>query len=704
MKERKICTRTIELGHSQLVLETGKIAKQADGAVTVRYGDTVVLVTAVSDINPREGGDFLPLSVDYREYTSAAGKIPGGFFKREGRPSEKETLTSRLIDRPIRPLFPDGYCYETQVLAFVLSSDQENDADVLALTGAGLALYASNIPFKQPVAGVRVGYINGELVINPTFKMLEESSLDLVVAGTSSAIVMVEAGASEVEEDIMLKALDFAHLNIKKIISAMTEIRNEIGITDRIFTPSTKNDTVYAKVNSLFYDKLFEAVHVVDKMERRDVVNALSKQLMDGLSEEELLNKNEFLNAFTDIQKKIVRKEVVHEKKRPDGRLPDEIRKITCEQGVLPRTHGSCLFTRGETQAIVSATLGTPADAQRIDALEGESSKRFMLHYNFPPFSVGEVWMLRGPKRREIGHGALAERAIRPLIPKEEDFAYTLRIVSDILESNGSSSMASVCGGSLALFDAGVPMKAAVAGIAMGLMMEGDKYTILSDIAGYEDHFGDMDFKVTGTRNGITALQMDIKIEGVNMDIMRQALEQAKTGRNRILDIMDSALPAPRPEISIYAPKMVTLVIDKEKIRDVIGSGGKTIRSIIERTGTEIDIEDDGTVNVSGVSGEAVERAVAIIRQLTEEAEIGKTYLGTVRSLKEYGAFVEILPGTDGLLHISEVADYRVKNIMDELEEGQEILVKVIGIDERGRIKLSKKDAVQEIEKNNQDC
>ncbi len=698
MREKKICTRTVDLGHSQLVFETGKIAKQADGAVTVRYGDSVVLVTAVSDSNPRTGGDFLPLSVDYRENTYAAGKIPGGFFKREGRQTEKEVLTSRLIDRPIRPMFPDGYNCETQVLAFVLSWDQENNTDVLSVTGAGLALYASNIPFPQPVAAVRVGFVDDEFVINPTFEMLEESCLDLVVAGTASAITMVEAGADEVEEELVLKALEFAHESIKKITVAMTEMKNEMAVVDREYIPPVKDNSIFDRVNSEYYNKLFDAVHVVDKMERRDIVNAIKKELEESLSEEELLAKEDYLSALGDIQKQIVRKEIIEDKIRPDGRKPEEIRKITCEQGVLPRTHGCSLFTRGETQAIVTATLGTPADVQRVDALEGESSKRFMLHYNFPPFSVGETWFMRGPKRREIGHGALAERALRPLLPSEEEFAYTIRIVSDILESNGSSSMASVCGGSLALFDAGVPMKSAVAGIAMGLMMEGDNYTILSDIAGYEDHFGDMDFKVTGTRKGITALQMDIKIEGLNTDIMKQALDQAKAGRFHILDIMDSALSEPRQSISMYAPKMITMIIDKEKIRDVIGSGGKTIRSIIERTGAAIDIDDDGTVNVSGVSGESVEQAVAIIQQITEEAEVGKTYLGTVRSLKDYGAFVEVLPGTDGLLHISEVADYRVKNITDELEEGQEILVKVIGIDERGRIKLSKKAASQDID------
>jgi polyribonucleotide nucleotidyltransferase len=685
--------REVTLGSRTLSIETGKLAKQADGAVVVRSGDTMVLVTACHSANPREGIDFLPLTVDYREYTYASGRIPGGFFKREGKPAEKEVLTSRLIDRPIRPLFPAGWRFETQIVSLLISADTEHDSDVLAITGASAALALSSIPFRKTVAGVRVGLIEDAYVINPTYAERQQSTIDLIVAGTQDAVVMVEAGAREATEEQVVGALDAAHAAIRQIVAAIDDLKAACGKPKKTVARKEIGHDFYREVEEKVYVPLAEAMRLPDKLANYASVDKVLEELVASIPEGEVERRVEAKQIFKNLKEKVLRDEILERGKRLDGRRFDEIRPIWSEVGILPRVHGSAVFTRGETQALVSATLGTEDDAQKIERVEGETYKRFMLHYNFPPFSVGEVQFLRGPGRREVGHGALAERALAPLLPSDETFPYTIRIVSDILESNGSSSMASVCGGALALMDAGVPLKAAVAGVAMGLVMDEPtgKWAVLSDIAGAEDHYGDMDFKVAGTRTGITALQMDIKVGGITMDIMRKALEQARVGRLFILDKMTEALGGPREQISAYAPRIVTIRIPTEKIRDVIGPGGKTIRMIIEKTGVKIDVEDDGRVNVASADETAAARAIAMIQELTATPELDKAYLGRVERITDFGAFVEIMPGVDGLLHVSEIANYRVKDVRDELAEGEQIMVKVINIDPSGKVRLSRK-------------
>jgi polyribonucleotide nucleotidyltransferase len=688
------------LGRFKLSIETGRLAKQADGAAVVRLGDTVVLATACAQREPRPGIDFLPLTVDYRENTYAAGKIPGGFFKREGRPNEKEVLTSRMIDRPLRPLFPEGYGCETQVIGLLLSADMENDSDHIAIVGASTALYISDIPFDSPVGAVRVGFWDGQCVVNPTTAELRtRSRLNLLVAGTEDAIVMVEAGASEISEEEMVRALDEGHAVIKQIVALQKELRARVGKPKRALAKKEIDPSFVAWSEAEMTGPLLEAMRIKGKIESYARMKQVRDDFMARFPEAEADKKALVPAVYEGLREKIMRSEILDHNRRHDGRRFDEIRAISGEVGVLPRTHGSAIFTRGETQALVTVTLGTSEDAQIIDIVqEAESHKRFMLHYNFPPFSVGEVKFLRGPGRREIGHGALAERALREMLPPEEQFPYTVRVVSDILESNGSSSMASICGGTLALMDAGVPLRAPVAGVAMGLVKEGDRYAILTDIAGVEDHYGDMDFKVAGSRQGITALQMDIKIGGITSEIMSRALEQARQGRLFILDRMAEALPAPRPDISAYAPRILTIKIPVDKIRDVIGPGGKMIRSIVERTGCKIDIEDDGRVAIASVDETAARKAIAIIEELTATAELNKTYLGKVVRVVDFGAFVEILPGTDGLLHVSEMATHRVQDVRSEVKEGDQILVKVVNIDPSGKIRLSRKALLTEAE------
>jgi polyribonucleotide nucleotidyltransferase len=688
---------SINLGGRELTLETGKMARQAHGSVVVRYGDTVVLATACMDSRPTEK-DFLPLTVDYREYTYSAGKIPGGFFKREGRPSEREILTSRLIDRPLRPLFPEGWSTETQIVAMVLSADSENDPDVIGVTAAATALYISKIPFTRPIACVRVGLIDGKLTVNPTVAEQKTSLLNIVVAGSDEAIVMVESGALEVSEETVVDALEFGHAEIRKIVAVIRDLYARVHPEKVAVQPPAFDEALYNNMSKTYGDRLRDALDTKKhpKAESYGLVDAILKEILAAVPEEDEDKRKLAHRAFERLRERIFRDDMLLRHRRPDGRAFDEIRQITCEVGVLPRVHGSALFTRGETQALATATLGTKEDMQRLDLLfEEEAFKRFMLHYNFPPFSVGEVKFLRGPGRREIGHGALAERSLSSLLPPEAEFPYAMRVVSDILESNGSSSMASVCGGSLALMDAGVPLKAPCGGIAMGLVVEGDKYAILTDIAGAEDHYGDMDFKVAGTRQGITALQMDIKVEGVSVKMMREALAQARKARIEILDIMDRTLGSGRSEISTYAPHLYMLSIPTDKIRDLIGPGGKKIRSIIEATGVKIDVMDDGKVHVFANNGTAAEDALKMIRDVTATAEIGKTYLGKVVRIAEFGAFVEIFPGTDGLLHISEIAEQRIRAVRDELKEGDQILVKVLAI-EGNKIRLSRKAVLRD--------
>jgi len=686
-------TRDISVGGRTISIETGRLAKQADGAVLVRSGDTVVLVTACAAANPREGIDFLPLTVDYKENTYASGRIPGGFFKREGKPTEKEVLTSRLIDRPIRPLFTSGWRHETQIIALVLSADAENDSDVLAITGASAALGLSTIPFTRTIAGVRVGLVEGDYVINPTFEQRRNSRLDLIVAGTSDGIVMVEAGAKEVGEEEMVQALDTAHKAIKDIVAGIEALTKQAGKTKKTVAAKEIDAAFKKAVHGKAYEKLAAAMRIHDKLENYATVDKVLEELVAGYDETDADGRANAKSVFKELKEHVMRDEALERGKRLDGRAFDQIRPITIEVGVLPRTHGSVVFTRGETQALVTATLGTADDQQKIETMDGEVWKRFMLHYNFPPFSVGETGRMTGPGRREIGHGALAERALFGMLPAEEKFPYTVRIVSDILESNGSSSMASVCGGSLAMMDAGVPLKAAVAGVAMGLIMDeqSGKYAVLSDIAGAEDHYGDMDFKVAGTREGITALQMDIKVGGITTEVMRKALAQAKDGRFFILDKMEAALKTHRSDVSRHAPRIVTIKIPVDKIRDVIGPGGKMIRSIIERTGVKIDVEDNGTVNVASADEASAAKAIAIIQELTATPELNKTYMGKVQRITDFGAFIEIMPGLDGLLHVSEIAHYRVKDVRDELKEGDQVMVKVINIDPSGKIRLSRK-------------
>jgi polyribonucleotide nucleotidyltransferase len=684
-------------GGKRLSFETGNLAKQAHGAAVVRMGDNVVLATGVSNPDPREGIDFFPLTVDYREYTYAGGRIPGGFIKREGRPSEREILTSRVIDRPIRPLFPEGFHCETQVIAFVLSADTENDPDVVAINAASCALTISDIPFQGPIGAIRVGLVNGGFVVNPTYSEMRDSLLNIMVVGTADGIVMIESGAREVKEETVVDAIDFAHTEIKKICATINELREKAGKPKRDVTPPEFDQTYYdrlkKKIGSDLSERLDTQRHV--KSESYTLVKDLKKKLLAELPEEDEEASDKLEHYYEVLRERIFREQVIGRKRRPDGRAFDEIRPISIEVGVLPRTHGSAIFTRGETQALVTTTLGTSEDMQRLEVFEGEAKKRFMLHYNFPPFSVGEVAFLRGAGRREIGHGALAERSISSALPSEEKWPYAIRVVSDILESNGSSSMATVCGASLSLMDAGVPLKAPVAGVAMGLVKEGEDYAILTDIAGAEDHYGDMDFKVAGTRDGITALQMDIKVSGITAQIMREALAQAQRGRLYILDKMAEALGAPREKVSAFAPRIYTLQIPVDKIRDVIGPGGKMIRSIIEQTGVKIDVEDTGRVNVASNDEASAAKALQMIGDLTATAEIGKTYLGKVSRLADFGAFVEILPGTDGLLHISEVAEHRIRDIRDELKEGDQVLVKVLAV-EGNRIRLSRKAILKE--------
>lgn len=686
--ERKV---EIEIGGKTLKIETGKLAKQADGAVVVQLGDTVVLVTACFEKEPSESRDFFPLTVDYRENTYAAGKIPGGFFKREGKSTEKEVLTSRLIDRSIRPLFPEGYYNETQVIAAVLSADQENDPDVMGLTGASAALYLSRSPFTNPVAGVRVGFVDNQFVLNPTNKEQLLSNLELVVAGTESAIVMVECNAGELTEERMIEAIGFGHQAIKKIIAGIKELYAVNPVTRVQVTPPSIPEEFLQEIKSKYADKILAALNVKGKLTSYQAMKDLWQSILGEIPEEDEEKRELTDRALQKVKEDIFREQTISGK-RVDGRGFKEIRPIDIQIGVLPRTHGSALFTRGETQALATVTLGTSEDAQIIDELEGESLRRFLLHYNFPPYSVGEVKFLRAPSRREIGHGALADKALRGMIPDEKDFPYTIRLVSDILESNGSSSMATVCGGALALMDAGVPLKAPVAGVAMGLITDKERYAILTDIQGEEDHTGDMDFKVAGTLNGITALQMDVKVEGISEKVMLEALHQAREGRLFILDKMQQIIPAPRSEISTYAPRLITIKIPVDKIRDVIGPGGKMIRSIIEQTGVKIDVEDDGTVTIASVEESAAKKAQEIIENLTATAEKGKAYQGRVERIAEYGAFVEIFPGTTGLLHVSEIAPFRVREVRDFMTEGQEIMVRVIEIGDDGKIRLSHKE------------
>jgi polyribonucleotide nucleotidyltransferase len=689
---------TVEVGGRPLILETGKIAKQANGAIVARYGDTVVLTTAcmASTANDR---DFLPLTVDYRENTYAAGKIPGGFFKREGRPSEKEILTSRLIDRPMRPLFPEGWRNETQIVSMVLSADSDNDPDVIAVTGASAACFISDLPFDKPIAAVRIGLLDGQLVANPTVAEQKKSLLNIVVAGTADAIVMVESGALEVSEEVVADALEFGHTQIKKIVGAIRELYGQVNPKKVTVEPVPFDEGLYKDIKKKHGDRLHDALNTekYPKKESYHLVDALKEEIVAAIPEEEEEKRSLAVRAFERLREEFFRDDILNKRRRPDGRDFDQIRKITCEVGLLPRVHGSALFTRGETQALATLTLGTKEDMQRLDLLfEQDQFKRFMLHYNFPPFSVGEVKFLRGPGRREIGHGALAERALLNLLPAEADFPYAMRLVSDILESNGSSSMATVCGGSLAMMDAGVPLKSPCAGIAMGLVAgEGHKYSILTDIAGAEDHYGDMDFKVAGTRAGITALQMDIKVTGISIGMMREALAQAKKARLEILDIMDRTLAEARSSISSYAPRLYKLHIPTDKIRDLIGPGGKKIKSIIEATGVKIDVLEDGTVHIFSTSGAGGDAALQMVREVTASAEVGKTYLGKVVRLAEFGAFVELFPGTDGLLHISEISDHRIRDVRDELKLGDQVLVKVLSI-EGNKIRLSRKALIRE--------
>ena len=681
-----------------LSIEAGRVARQADGAAWVRCGDTVVLVTAVAARQPREGIDFFPLTADYQERAYAAGKIPGSFFRREGRPHEKETLTSRLIDRPIRPLFPKGYRNDVQIIATVLSADQQNDPDVLAMVGASASLTISGIPFLGPVGAVRVGRVAGRFVINPTYAQLGESDMDVVVAGTDAAVVMVEGAASEVPEETVLDAIVAGHQALRAIIGIQRDLASALGTPRPAFTPPPVDETLAAAVGAACRVPIRELAFVADKDEQRARRHKLLEETLARFPGATDAQKAQVRACFDQVEKDEMRRLILVEGRRADGRRTTEVRPITCEAGVLPRTHGSALFTRGQTQALVTTTLGTKQDEQRLDDLEGDSSKRFMLHYNFPPFSVGEVRFLRGPGRREIGHGALAERAIQPILPKEGTFPYTLRIVSDILESNGSSSMATVCGASLSLMDAGVPVRVAVAGVAMGLVMEEDRYAILTDIQGLEDHLGYMDFKVACTRQGVTALQMDIKVQGITPAILREALAQAHAARLEVLDIMAKTLSGPRPNLSPYAPRIITIKIPVDKIREVIGPGGNVIRGIQDETGVKIDIEDDGTVCVASADEAAAQKALSIISKIVEVPEVGKVYLGKVVKIMEFGAFVEILPGTDGLLHVSQIAEQRVKRVEDVLKEGDEVMVKVIEIDKAGKIRLSRRELLREQE------
>ncbi len=689
-------SKTVELewAGKKLLLEIGRMAKLANGAAMAKYGDTVVLATAVASKEVKEGIDFLPLTVDYQEKAYAAGKIPGSFFRREGRPSEKEVLTSRLIDRPLRPLFPEGFYNEVQIITSVLSVDEGNCSDFLGIIAASAALVVSDIPFREAVGAVRIGRINNEFVVNPTLEDTEKSDLNLVVAGTRDAVMMVEGSSNELPEEVLLEAIDLARQEIQKVVELQNKLQEFTGKSKRTVPPIEINSMLREKVHAGVTDRIKETILIPNKTERQTRLDNILAELIEQLKGGETDNTRDTSIVFHEIEKNEVRRMILGKDRRADGRSPLDIRPIVCEVGVLPRTHGSALFTRGETQSLAAVTLGTAEDEQRIDALEGESTKSFMLHYNFPPFSVGEARPLRSPGRREIGHGALAEKALRPVIPSKEEFPYTVRIVSDILESNGSSSMATVCGGTLALMDAGVPIKEPVAGIAMGLIKERDRIVILSDILGLEDHLGDMDFKVTGTKNGITALQMDIKIGGITREIMEKALAQAKEGRLYILSRMFEAIERPRLQLSLYAPRVFTIQIKKDRVGDVIGPGGKVIRGIIEKTGVKIDIDDSGLVSIASSDEASAKEAIDLINKITEEVEVGKIYLGKVKKIMDFGALVEILPNVTGLVHISQLAHQRVASVSDVVSEGEEIMVKVLEVDKQGRIRLSRKDAL----------
>jgi polyribonucleotide nucleotidyltransferase len=686
----------IDFAGRPLSIETGKVAKQANGSVLVRYGETVVLVTAVSSEKKREGIDFVPLTVNYLEMTYAAGKIPGGFFKREGRPTDHEILISRFIDRPLRPLFPKGFQNETQIIATVLSADTDNDPSILGMIGASAALYLSDIPFDQPIAGVKVGRIDGEYVINPTYEEMELSDIDLFVAGSEEAIIMVEGSAKELPEKEVLEAIFFGHQSLKPIIELQKKLREAMGSPPKELNLERPQEAILEKVRTLAEDRLLEAYQISEKIKRRTYIETLFQEILKSFGTEDGSIEGAVRSAFEEVDRQLMRRWILEKKRRIDGRGWREIRPISCEVGILPRTHGSALFTRGETQVLAVVTFGTSEDEQKINSLMGETYKSFMLHYNFPPFCTGEVSPLRPPSRREIGHGALAERAILPVLPSNEKFPYTIRIVSEVLESNGSSSMATVCGASLSLMDAGVPIKAPVAGIAMGLILENGEEAILSDILGDEDHIGDMDFKVAGTSQGITAIQMDIKIRGVSKEVLERVLEQAREGRLFILEKMKETIAEPRKDLSPHAPRIVTLNVKPEKIRELIGPGGKTIRSIIDQTGVKIDVEDSGVVRIASPNYESIEKAISMVKKLTQEVEVGGLYHGVVKRVLGFGAIVEIFPGTDGLIHISQLADYRVKQVTDILKEGDEVLVKVIDIDPQGRIRLSRKAALRE--------
>jgi polyribonucleotide nucleotidyltransferase len=687
--------KQIELNGRTLSISTGKFAKQADGAVMVRYGDTMVLATVVSAHEPNEGQDYFPLQVEYREKTAAAGKIPGGFFKREGRPTEKEILSSRLIDRPIRPLFPDGYMNETQLLVTVYSSDQENDSDVLGGIGASAALLISDVPWNGPISEVRIGRVDGQWIVNPTYKQLDVSDIDVIVAGTSESVVMVEGESREISEEDMLQALKVAHDSIKQINEIQIELAREAAKTKREFTVVEPDAQLVEDIRTLVEGQIRTNNRSSGtKEERSQRRSEIEQKTLETLAEKYPEQESLIKEIIHDIEKSDMREMILSDKKRLDGRGMSDIRPITCEVGLLPRTHGSALFTRGETQSLTTMTLGTKMDQQLIEGLLPESMKRFMLHYNFPPFSVGEVGRVMGPGRREIGHGNLAERALKFILPQEKDFAYTIRIVSDILESNGSSSMATVCAGSLALMDGGVPVKKAVAGIAMGLIKEDDRVAVLSDILGDEDHLGDMDFKVAGTQDGITSFQMDIKIEGISFEIMEQALHQAKDGRMHILEVMNRSISEPRTTISQHAPSLITITIPVASIGGVIGPGGKTIRNIIAETGTEINIDQDGTVTIAALTKESGDRAREIIEKMTEQPEVGKIYEGTVKRLMDFGAFVEFLPGTEGLVHISQLDTNRVEKVSDVVKLGDKFEVKLMKIDSEGRYNLSRKAVI----------
>lgn len=686
-------------------LKTNYVAGQADGSMLIYYGDTVVLVTAVSLKSAREGVDFLPLTVDYQEKTFAAGKIPGGFFKREGRPNEREILTSRIIDRAIRPLFPKGYFYETQVVAMVLSVDKENDSDVTAMIGASATLEMSNIPFKGPIAGVRVGRINGEFVCNASADKMQESELNIFLVGRKVTpsksdkpydveLVMMEGEAKEVEESIIIEAIKFGLEAIRPAIDVQDKMREAVGKEKRPLEKVVPDEELVARVSAEALAGLKEGYSMPRKLERYGKLGSVREAVIKNIGGDDVLLCKKIAAIVEELERRILRDMIIQNKKRIDGRSSTDIRPISAEVGVLPRAHGSALFNRGETQALVALTLGTSSDAQRMDYIGGEEMRSFLLHYNFPPYCVGEAKPLRSPGRREIGHGALARKALVPVLPSSEVFPYTIRIVSEILSSNGSSSMATVCGGILSLMDAGVPVKDIVAGIAMGLLKEGDKVVILSDILGDEDHAGDMDFKVCGTEKGVTAMQIDIKIDGLTEDILSKALTQAKEGRIFIIGKLRQTIAAPRPDISLYAPRITTVKVKEDQVRNVIGSGGKNIRQIISETGVTIDVEDDGTVTIASSDAEAAARAVAMVKWLTEEAEVGKIYCGTVKKIVDFGAFVEILPGTEGLLHISQIAKERINKVTDVLKEGDEVMVKVLEMDKQGKIRLSRKDAL----------